>query len=336
MKEYTKPDEALFWLEGVMPILAGCRESSLIGYPIYPGEVEKGIGKAKRFVKPTSPNSLYLRMVDHQSISKIAQKELNNSELGKKLGEKELEFRVILRTGFLDKSCIKVIFSYDVFVRRKNVDEERYDALENLYEELITASLSRPSEWQVTKGELFYPYKPSILSIAENIDKINGGMLSYPTCCREGYINSKRDGPFSPEIAYGRQLWENEENFLFLEEIVNGGKAFLKEICEGELPEVMYSTPYMGFYPCRIDCKRAIEIGKKLKKFSQSVGMSHPCNFKCLITPLWHFCIGFEHSRKVKREHALDGKVKEMKKFLFDGNEIKRFAYLLIGANGMP
>ena len=313
-----------------MPILAGCREGSLIGYPIYPGGIKKSIGKAKQFVNPTSSNSLYLRMVDHQSISKIAEKELNNSDLGKKIGEKELEFSVILRTGFLDKSCIKVIFSYDVFVRRKNVNEERYDTLENLYEELMTASLSQPSEWQVTNGELFYPYKPSIISIAEKIDKINGGMLSYPLCCRESYINSKRDGPFSPEIAYERQLWENEENYLFLEEIVNGGKTFLKEICEGGLPEVMYSTPYMGFYPCRIDCKRAIEIGKKLKKFSPSADMLYPYNFKCLIAPLWHFCIGFERSHKVKREHALDGKVKEMKKFLFDGNEIKRFAYLLI------
>jgi len=322
LTKYIEPEDILFWIEGVIPIISGLRNVSLIGYPIYPKEADLAIARAKRkCIDHKIDRSLKIETTCHQTICKLAEEDLNKSLLSKALNEEELEFKIVLRTGFLSKIGVKFIISYDLLLIKKNMSEHIYNKLEESYEELLIDGLSYSNkEWRYIDGELFYPSKESIISRAEKIDRMVGEILSYPSCCLDRYIEGKKNDLYPLEIEYGNQVSMNEELSFFLKNIIRRGKDFLVDICKKNIPDSVYSTPYMGFYPCSINCKNAIESGKKLKDISESFGFLYPYNFKCLIPSLWHYCIIYNDKKAIK-----------MKEFLSDREGLRKFAYRLYG-----
>ncbi|BDC35327.1 DUF483 domain-containing protein [Candidatus Methanoliparum sp. LAM-1] len=323
MKKYIiEPEDILFWIEGVVPIISELRNASLIGYPIYPKDADLAIKRAKRrCIDYKIDKPLEIETIDHQAVCKLAENELNKGLLGKVLKDEEVEFRILLRTGFLSKVGVKFIISYDLFLIRNDMSESIYN-IEESYEELLVDGLSYTSkEWKYINGELFYPSKGSIISTAERIDRMMGEILSYPSCCVNRFIENKKNDLYPLEVMYGNQVSTDEDLSLFLKDIITRGKDFLTDICKKNIPDSIYSTPYMGFYPCSINCRNAIKLGKKLKDFSRSFGLIYPYNFKCLIPSLWHYCIIYGNKK--------DKKVIKMKEFLSDRERLRKFAYRL-------
>lgn len=115
---------------------------------------------------------------------------------------------------------------------------------------------------------------PSIGNIRKII-KIEGKLLGYPKCCINRFSKLKTEG-LSPEKI---TIIECIENGIFHD--------VLKGFPDPELPEKAYSLFTSNFYPCKINCNEAVDIGRKLVDYDWRYRYKIVLNILNLLPPIF-------------------------------------------------
>ncbi len=115
----------------------------------------------------------------------------------------------------------------------------------------------------------------------EQLIRIEGKMLGYPECCIENYIESKASLP-----AESRIILEGIESGMF-DEILD---AFLSSDI---LPLPQFFTS--GFYPCSIECEKAVEVGRRVEKWLGD--MRDIFRIRCMVNALHLIVTGYKASK---------------------------------------
>jgi len=116
----------------------------------------------------------------------------------------------------------------------------------------------------------------------KKIIKIEGKLLGYPKCCIKKFSKLKVAGR-SPEKDIIIECIEKEVFY-----------SVLKGYPDPELPEIAYSLFTTNFYPCKIDCERAVEIGKYLTKYDRRYKYKIVLSVLNLLPPVFEIYRRFE------------------------------------------
>ena len=104
---------------------------------------------------------------------------------------------------------------------------------------------------------------------------LEGKLLGYPKCCISSF-SQKKVKRLSPEKDV---IVDCIKHDIFVE--------VLESFPDPNLPEKSYSLFTMNFYPCRIDCKRALDVGKKLVEFNPKYRHKIVLNVLNLLVPVF-------------------------------------------------
>ncbi|WP_456327657.1 DUF483 domain-containing protein [Archaeoglobus sp.] len=104
---------------------------------------------------------------------------------------------------------------------------------------------------------------------------LEGRLLGYPKCCISSFSQKKVRG-------------ETPEKDVIMDCINHGIFAeVLESFPDPNLPEKSYSLFTMNFYPCKVDCKRALDIGLKLVEFNPKFRYKIVLNVLNLLIPVF-------------------------------------------------
>ncbi len=114
---------------------------------------------------------------------------------------------------------------------------------------------------------------------------LEGRLLGYPKCCVDSFSRKKVRG-------------ETPEKNVIMDCIKHGVFAeVLESFPDPNLPEKSFSLFTMNFYPCRVDCRRALDVGRKLVEFNPKFRYKIVLNVLNLLIPVFDVYEKFEQPK---------------------------------------
>ncbi|WP_148208694.1 DUF483 domain-containing protein [Archaeoglobus profundus] len=114
---------------------------------------------------------------------------------------------------------------------------------------------------------------------------LEGKLLGYPKCCTKSF-SQKKIGGKSPEKDV---ILDCIDQGVFVE--------VLENFPEPNLPEKSYSLFTMNFYPCKLDCKRALNVGRMLVEYNPKYRYKIVLNVLNLLVPVFEVYKSFKHPK---------------------------------------
>ena len=187
-------------------------------------------------------DELYLKIC---FIEDLIKQDVDNTTVSKFC--KKLDLNIHPKVFFVNRILNSPPFVVDVNIYISKNDDE-LEKLQNI-------------ERKVLKGKLSYSTGKS------KIIRLEGRMLGYPNCCIENYVEGKETG-------------KSAERDLIYECLTKGYFDFLLMHC---IQSRILFTPSLftsNFYPCSIECSKAIRIGERIREWLEDISPSLPAPFE--------------------------------------------------------
>lgn len=139
--------------------------------------------------------------------------------------------------------------------------------------------------------------KGEVVGKVVTINKTEGKLLGYPRCCVSEFIKAKEEGR-NHETEIALQCLKNNDLEFALD-------CFLRphKVKDVELPDSFYSHFTSNFYPCSVDCKKAIGISKRNEKYLSRFSTAY--KGRLILNVLYHLAASYG-SYQIVRQRDLE------------------------------
>jgi hypothetical protein len=213
--------------------------------------------------------------IPNESIEKSVESEI------KKLNDygilKGMDLEVVASATILNRILSTVAISPDIFIYI--CDASKVKSIRKKLKRIKSLEIKA-----ISKNSLEYRLE---------INKIEGELLCYPECCINSFIELKQKSVLGGQPPETKAIVECIERGLFSDIL----KLLFSP--KSELPEEIYAFFTSNFYPCRIDCEKAIEIGKS---YEERLAGIYKTAYRCKLILNATYCLisAFESYKLVK------------------------------------
>jgi|Deesub1362A_J573_1020465.scaffolds.fasta_scaffold02040_12 hypothetical protein len=127
------------------------------------------------------------------------------------------------------------------------------------------------------------------------INRVEGNLLAYPECCIKKFVNAREENKHHEREIALECLRDNRFRFA-LDSFINPHR-----INFFELPDEFYSFFTSNFYPCSVDCKKAINTGKKVESYLDDFGKAYRA--KLVLNVMYQFAVCYGSYELIKKNN---------------------------------